>query len=488
MADSEMIDLRVRLARRVARHLFLLGASPVVVTCVQLSKGTSTEQLGAASVVVLLVLVAVCAFGRLSPRMQSGLLLGALLQVPVLSSLLFGFTPGLAAGSAIVWVLAAFLVGSRLALAIGAFLVSWILAVGGIDAVFPGLLRSSDGFLDIRDWQNWARTSLTLAALTAVAIPALVGHLRALRDATRASLELLERARIEERRRSEANAARVRAEGERREAAGLGLLDFMGAGIVLRCGDLVRAIGAEVDWLRARSVGAAPSMRGAVDDLTDSVAAAGAVLRRLFPAEPETGPAPSIDLGELVTSARRQLGKFRGVDVVAHVEPVRGARIDPCLMHGILLNLVLNARDAMPQGGTLTLTARPATPAEEEGTGCACALDVADTGSGMDQATLGHLFEPFFTTKGAAGTGVGLHATRHALEQVGGHVRVVSAPGQGTTFTILLPAAPSLPSATRGEASGAIGGGGQGVPSPIAPDEDAVRKGSTRTGGPAEAP
>ena len=112
-------------------------------------------------------------------------------------------------------------------------------------------------------------------------------------------------------------------------------------------------------------------------------------------------------------------------------------------MHGVLLNLVLNARDAMPQGGTVTLTARRATRAEANATGCACAIDVADTGTGMDEATLACLFHPFFTTKGSAGTGIGLKAARRALEKAGGRIQVASAPGCGTTFTLLLPAAPS---------------------------------------------
>jgi signal transduction histidine kinase/CheY-like chemotaxis protein len=404
--------------------------------------------------------------------------LGGLLLVPLSGSVVLGLTPGLAGGAALVWLLAAFLVGPRAALAIGLFLEAWLLAMGGVHSAWPSLLRHTDPFVDVRIWQNWARTSLTLLALTAVAIPAMVGQLRALRDAARASADLLAQAQLEEHRRSEANAARVRAEAELREAAGVDLLDLVGAGIAHRCGDLLQAIGTEVDLLRGRSVGVPSAARDAVDDMTDSVSAAAAVLRRLFPSDADSRPPPSLDLGELVASARRQLGKVRGVEIVVHVAPRPPAQVDPSLMHGVLLNLVLNARDAMPHGGTVTLTARPATAAEAGATGCACALDVADTGTGMDEATLGSLFQPFFTTKGATGTGIGLNAARQALEKSGGRIRVASAPGRGTTFTLLLPAAPEAPSHTRRIAPRTMSR--SGAPILIVDDNAAVRRGWRR--------
>ncbi len=478
MASPEMTDLRVRLARRVSRRTFLLGASPVVVTCWQVRHGPWTLQLAAAVCVVSLLLVAASAFLRVSPRLRSFLLLGALLQIPTFGSLLSGMTPSLAGGAALVWLLAAFLVGRRAVLAIGLFLEAWLLAMGGVHCAWPSLLSPTGPFFDALAWQNWARTSLTLSVLAAVAIPAMVGHLRALRDAARASASLLEQARLEEHRRSEANAARGRADGQLRDTAGVDLLDLVGAGIAHRCGDLLQAIGTEVDLLRARSMGAAPATRDAVDDMTDSVSAAAAVLRRLFPSSLESGPRPSLDLGELVASARRPLGQVRGVEIVVHVEPAPPAQVDPSLMHGVLLNLVLNARDAMPNGGTVTLTARPATAAEVDATACACALDVADTGSGMDEATLGRLFQPFFTTKGATGTGIGLNAARRALEKAGGCIRVASKPGRGTTFTLLLPAAPEAPSCVRRIAPATTSA--SGAPILIVDDNAAIRRGWRR--------
>jgi len=121
----------------------------------------------------------------------------------------------------------------------------------------------------------------------------------------------------------------------------------------------------------------------------------------------------------------------------------------------VIVNLAVNARDAMPGGGDLTLATAlvtaPATAADD-GDGAApwVRLRVRDTGVGMSADVLAHLFEPFFTTKERGrGTGLGLSSVYGAVRQSGGEVRVESAPGEGTTFDVLLPPA-------EGTAAGAL--------------------------------
>ena len=105
--------------------------------------------------------------------------------------------------------------------------------------------------------------------------------------------------------------------------------------------------------------------------------------------------------------------------------------MDPLQLERILLNLVANARDAMPAGGPITVTVT---------TGDGVVLEVSDTGSGIDPAIAEKIFEPFFTTKARhQGTGLGLAIVRSGVEAAGGQVQVLSTPGRGTTFRITLP-------------------------------------------------
>jgi CheY-like chemotaxis protein len=115
-------------------------------------------------------------------------------------------------------------------------------------------------------------------------------------------------------------------------------------------------------------------------------------------------------------------------------------------LEAALINLVLNARDAMPGGGTITVAADLETVKEQTGDGPRpgnfVAIRVADTGTGMTQAVLGQAFEPFFTTKEMrGGTGLGLAQVQGFVRHCGGAVRIDSRPGQGTEVVMLLPAA-----------------------------------------------
>jgi signal transduction histidine kinase/ActR/RegA family two-component response regulator len=101
-----------------------------------------------------------------------------------------------------------------------------------------------------------------------------------------------------------------------------------------------------------------------------------------------------------------------------------------------LVNLIFNAADAMPDGGTLTLRTKPASKAAA---GRRIALEVSDTGAGMDEDTRRRCLEPFFTTKGERGTGLGLAMVYGIVQRHGGEIEIESAPGQGTTFRLIFP-------------------------------------------------
>ena len=159
-----------------------------------------------------------------------------------------------------------------------------------------------------------------------------------------------------------------------------------------------------------------------------------------------------LDLNRLVGGLEPMMRRVLGEDkeFAAELAPELGrVRADPGQLEQVLLNLTLNARDAMPTGGTFTIRTRNVTVDqadenrsgdEELPPGRYVLLEASDTGHGMDRATRARAFEPFFTTKPfGQGTGLGLATVFGILRQSGGAVRVHSAPGEGTTFHVFLP-------------------------------------------------
>ncbi len=159
-----------------------------------------------------------------------------------------------------------------------------------------------------------------------------------------------------------------------------------------------------------------------------------------------------IDLRRLVNDFSPMLRQALGPDRTLLLDPSGGESVvhaDRAQLEQVLLNLTLNARDAMPDGGTLTVRVdsepAPATWAAAHGLppgeGAVVRLTVADTGAGMDPLTRARIFEPFFTTKPVGeGTGLGLSVVHGIVQQSGGHVWVDSEPGRGTVVHVLLPA------------------------------------------------
>ncbi len=182
---------------------------------------------------------------------------------------------------------------------------------------------------------------------------------------------------------------------------------------------------------------------------------------------------------DVTTMLRRLIGE--NIRLVTRLDPGLGAiRMDPAQLGQVLMNLAINARDAMPSGGVLTIetanvrvegNGRPGGP----GPGDWVMLAVSDTGHGMDAATRARIFEPFFTTKEPGrGTGLGLSTVHGIVTQSGGEIDVESEPDRGTTFRIYLPRVAASPAAETGEADTvAAPGGGETIL--LVEDEEAVR-------------
>ena len=153
-------------------------------------------------------------------------------------------------------------------------------------------------------------------------------------------------------------------------------------------------------------------------------------------------------VGGMEVMLRRLIGPEVELEIVRAIRPVV-VMADPGQIEQVILNLVINARDAMPEGGRLTITlavtdAHDTEPGRLGGRGRSARLSVSDTGTGIDTATRARLFEPFFTTKAEnKGSGLGLSIVYGIVKQNGGSVEVVSERGKGATFHVYLPLATS---------------------------------------------
>ena len=158
-------------------------------------------------------------------------------------------------------------------------------------------------------------------------------------------------------------------------------------------------------------------------------------------------PAARCEVAAVVEEAVATLGRDpekEGIALRRHVEPGLSVAVDALQLEHVLVNLLVNARQALAgkRHGTLSISAaREATAG-----GAGVRIEVADTGCGIPPDRLPHIFDPFYTTKGgtdgtAKGTGLGLNLCRQIVERHGGHIRADSTPGRGTTFCLLLPAA-----------------------------------------------
>jgi signal transduction histidine kinase/CheY-like chemotaxis protein len=190
--------------------------------------------------------------------------------------------------------------------------------------------------------------------------------------------------------------------------------------------------------------------RGQADEIRKAGARAAELTHQLLAfGRKQVGRPKPVNLTHLVSESEKMLRLLVGADVnlITRLEPSLGmVMADPGHLHQVLMNLAANARDAMPQGGCLTIetsneqiVSEDTAALPESKPGPAVRLCVRDTGVGMDEKTRKNIFEPFFTTKGNKGTGLGLATVYGIVQQNQGWVDVSSEPGKGSTFQVFLP-------------------------------------------------
>jgi GAF domain-containing protein/ActR/RegA family two-component response regulator len=251
-------------------------------------------------------------------------------------------------------------------------------------------------------------------------------------------------------------------------------LGQMAMGIAHDLNNMLAAILGQLELLKLRSL--TPEVREGLRTLETAASDGAQVVRRLqdFARQRSSSPLVPLDLGPVVQEAL-DITSPRWKDEVqrrGYTISVRLALgvLPPILGHApeireVLTNLIFNAVDAMPQGGTLTFTGT-ATP---EGV----RLDVTDNGVGMSDAVRQKAFEPFFTTKGVSGTGLGLSVVYGIMERHEGQISVASTPGQGTTFTLRFQMAAAPPGEGAGAAPALESAGGRRLL--VVDDEELVR-------------
>jgi PAS domain S-box-containing protein len=248
---------------------------------------------------------------------------------------------------------------------------------------------------------------------------------------------------------------RLRLEERLRQAQKMESIGLLAGGIAHDFNNLLTAIGgyAELSLLELADEHAA---RGSIEQIARAADRAASLTSQLLAFSRKQILRPSaLDLNEVVGQMATMLARMLGDDVVLStaLEPqLAPVRADPTQVEQVVLNLAINARDAMPTGGKLLLRTGELDVADAESSphpdlapGSYVTLSVEDTGVGMETELAERIFEPFFTTKGVGeGTGLGLATVHGIVSQSGGAIWVASEPGSGSRFTVCLPRAQAV--------------------------------------------
>jgi two-component system cell cycle sensor histidine kinase/response regulator CckA len=335
-------------------------------------------------------------------------------------------------------------------------------------AAFEGNEEGASGEFDVYH----ANGSLRTLDVVASRIPSVDGRRRAVLN----SRDITERRHSQE-------ALRMR-DQQLRQAQKMEAVGRLAGGIAHDFSNVLTVITAASERLNQR-VSDRPDAVSDIESILRNCERAAALTRQLlaFSRQQTLAPHP-LDLAQLVKRAARLLKRLIGEHIVLDLDlpdEVLAVEADPTQLEQVLMNLAINARDAMPGGGSLRIRIRRTLVDEEfardhapMAAGAYVLMSVSDTGAGMTADTAARAFEPFFSTKHPSqGTGLGLSTVYGIVKQSGGYIWIDSAPGRGATFSIFMPPTAAQPRARETKRAQAA----QAPPATIlqAEDEDEVR-------------
>jgi signal transduction histidine kinase/ActR/RegA family two-component response regulator len=384
--------------------------------------------------------------GGLSPRARLGAALALLYGTSAFSALSLGVGGGGVLGLLGFVAFCALVLGARAAFGAGLVaLATIVLCALGFQS---GLLAEPPAtvFDSSNPW-NWARLSSFGAAIMATSMGSGVFLLRKLSETLSQRTVLLTRLREEAEERGRTSLALDEAQKRLVHAHKLEAVGRLAGSVAHDFNNTLTVILSYAELLKSRA-GAEPSIADLIEPIVQAAEQGGELSRQLLTFSRKQIVKPRVlDVRQVVSTTERTLSRLVPSGIRVHANRTDDelcVRIDPTLLQQAVLNLALNARDAMPNGGDLHLEASAVDITDDQGlplvAGPYVAVRVRDTGTGMTDDTLARLFEPFFTTKEPGlGTGLGLANVRETSAAVGGHVHVASKLGEGSELTVYLP-------------------------------------------------
>jgi signal transduction histidine kinase len=410
---------------------------------------------------------------RFPYHVRVALLLVLLFAIGIIAMVRAGFGPNVTVLLETLVVVSVLLLGRRWGLAMTALSAAslsgmWLLhRSGAIDSLaIPSFFMA----VTPDDARGILRVTVNYAALSAISVVAVSFLL----DRAEASLAVKARA-LEEAHRQQAEAESLREELRRQDEAfskarELEILGRLAGSVAHDFNNALLIIQGNADLIRYDP----GLLRSALDDIDAAVQQAASTTRQLRGLWQQPAVTPTrLDLREAVARTANLLKRLLPSNIAVQTAAERDFFVvaDEGRLQGLLTNLALNARDAMPEGGSLELRVTQATEKEATDVGLlgrVALIEVQDNGCGMSPETRARLFEPYFTTKGKEGTGLGLASAKNVVEGHGGRIVVSSELGRGTTLRIFWPLADGV----QGSASSEMAAVGRGEATILVVEDD----------------